>query len=191
MLEVRVRAHRRAQLVHRRAHPVTDRQLLTYPTRDFSRTDRDRIEQLIEEVRTGKRAGYTMTSIFSFDIDDPKSMDRTYDRLGPRVMFAIAETNRRAEDLNLAPITGSSAIGPRNGIALWRDDKGVVYADDVRLHFDIDDSDALFLAREKNQFVILKVDGRTRSFAFLEGPNWDVKIEGEGANRTFEPRPEL
>jgi hypothetical protein len=56
---------------------------------------------------------------------------------------------------------------------------------------DIDDEDALRIAREHNQFVILKVDGRTRSFVFLEAPNYDVVIRGQGHDRTFEPRPEL
>jgi hypothetical protein len=155
-------------------------------TRDLSRTDQQRISHLIGEVHRGERAGYTYTGNFKFDIDDPRSMAHTYDKLGPHVMFAIAETNRPMEDFYIS----NSTISKLTGVAMWRDDKGRVYVDDVRLHVDIDDEEALRIARQYDQFIILKVDGRTRSFAFLEGPGYDVKIGGQGHERTFEPRPE-
>lgn len=178
-LEVRVSPHQR-RLPARRAP-----QTWGY-ARDLSKTDRTRIARLIGEVHRGERAGYTYTGGHKFDIDDPRSMNRTYDKLGHDAMFAIASTNRRMEDFSY----GDAVIGADTGVALWRDSNGVVYVDDVRLYFGIDDGEALRIAREQDQFVILKVDGRTRSFAFLEGPRYDVTIRGEGKDRTFEPRPE-
>jgi hypothetical protein len=184
MLQVRVRAHRRAQRCEAKPYPpswTAERYV-----RDLSTKDKNRLQALIREVEGGRRSGFTYTGRLKYDIDDKAAMEHVYDKLGPRVMFAIARTNRRAEDLDLDDAT----IGKASGIALWRDSNGVVYADDVRHHFDISDETALEIARRQGQFIILKVDGRTRSFAFLEGPCFTVKIDGQGADRTFEPRPE-
>jgi hypothetical protein len=137
---------------------------------------------LLSEVENGKRAGYTFTGLFRFDIDNQAEMDRVYDKLGHRAMFAIATTNRPASEFYM----DHAVIGQVSGIALWRDDRGIVYADDVTLHLDIDDEEALRIARAQEQAVILKVDGRTRSFAFMEAPGWDVIIREEGKKRTFE-----
>jgi hypothetical protein len=172
------------------------RQPRPYPTswtvsrfgRGMSKTEREKFVRILGEIRSGKRAGYTFTGLFKFDIDDRRSMEHVYDKLGPRTMFAIAETNRPASEFDAAQ---DADIGRVHGIGLWRSFDGTVFADDVRLFFDIDDEEALRLARERNQFNILKVDGRTRMWAFLEAPRYDVEIRGEGAKRTFEPRPEL
>ncbi len=155
-------------LVHRyrqrRSTPISESRLKAWPVRDLSRTDHEKIGVLIDEIRGGERSGYTYTSIFRFDIDDPKTLHRTYDRLGDRVMYVIAKTNRRLDDLRLSDVV----LGPRYGLGFWRSDDGTVYADDIKLFFDIGDEAALAQARENRQYSILKVDGRSRSFEFLE-----------------------
>jgi len=149
--------------------------------------DRDNIRRLQQQVRDGQRAGYTYTSHFQYDIDNQAQMEHTYDALGHRVMFVIASTNRPAKHFD----PSESVVGPSRGVSLWRDANGVVYMDDIQLYFDIDDETALRIAREKDQFMIHKVDGRTRSHAFLEAPGYDVEIRGEGTDRTFSPKTEV
>lgn len=192
MLSVHVRPHARRHLQRRLpAHP-SKRVSPKARTREQAYTrSRPSLEKIINDVRQGRRAGYTYTGGWFFDIDDPKSMDAVYDRLGEHAFWVIGRTTRTLAEFERS---GKQAdIGYNFGVSTWKDASGTIYLDDIAIFDDrdgFDDERALVNARDYNQFVILKVDGRTRSFAFLEGPGYDVAIHGQGAERTFEPRPE-
>jgi len=97
-------------------------------------------------------------------------MKRIYDKLLGRTMYVVATTNRKLDDLREA----RWHIGPSEGIGLWRDETGTVYADDiVLLLFEpgVEGRNfALKHAEKYGQRYVLKVDGRARSFEFLEAP---------------------
>ena len=181
MREVFVRAHNR-----RHTQPVSDRALQVAPWHELSANDKMRIENAIIEIRSGKRSGYTYTSFFKFDVDDPKTMGRTYDKLGPRVMYVIASTNREYEQLDLDDVV----IGPTRGLGFWRSDDGALYADDIRLWFNIDEVQAMEIAREARQQSFLKVDGRTRSYSFVDVRTPEGFLDMREQNRRYFERVE-
>lgn len=127
---------------------------------------RTTIREKAEEVRVGKRGGYTYTKMFHFDVDDKASMERVYDILGNHIMYVIATTNRPLEH-SLPPGTPKTA----HGIGLWRygdfGPKPQVWADEVDLYFDIPEREALRLGALYKQKSILKVHGGHRHSNFL------------------------
>ena len=125
----------------------------------------------INDVVEGRRGGYTWTRGWKFDVNDQKSMDRTYEKLGYRTMYVVAMTNRTLAEFTLNLMARiSPRIAENEGIGLWRDEKGDVYVDDIYLFFGpkVSINWALAYARSKGQRSILKIDGRTRSYEFLD-----------------------
>ena len=147
-----------------RRNPASQRRPWSY-SRDLSRTDRERIDRILDDIMMSHKTGYTYTGGFRFDVNDPKSMARFYEKLGgDRQAFVIATTNRRLVDFDII----DAVIGFDTGIGFWVDDDSVVYADDVRLFFDISNDEALRLGREYGQRYILKLDGKTRTHEFIK-----------------------
>ena len=142
------------------------------------------LASLIESVTDGRRSGYTYTGGWKFDIDDPADMERIYDKLGTRVLYAIATTN-----LPLAERVRRPEFGETEGVSLWRRSDGTVFMDDIFLLFGPKVSEEFVLSRAKsyNQQVILKVDGLSQTWEFVNVPGWDVKVHEVGGVRTFEP----
>lgn len=169
---------------YRRAQQVTERQLREHYARDLSAHDKDRVRRLIDEVRDGRRAGYTYTGMFRFDVDRKPEMEHLYDRIGGRVVYAIGENQRPAALYD----PDEDVISKTAGVAIWRDADGTVYADDVALHFDIPEDEALRIAKHYKQFSILKVDGKARTWSFINVPGCVVEIVGEGKDRSFDAR---
>ncbi len=125
-------------------------------------------------VAAGLRDGYTWTSRWKFDVDDAMSMRAVYNKLGDRTMYVVATTNRTLSEFDqdftekgIAP-----KIDADQGIGLWRRGDGTVMVDDIVLFFgpSADESWALSFARRHGQESILAIDGRMRTFKFLEVP---------------------
>ena len=149
MKKVRVRSYtRRTPYVQRR--------------RRFS----ENLGAIIDEVKSGQRSGYTWTSGWRFDVNDPVAMEHIYDKLMGRKMYVVAVTNRKLEDLWAIPHWRISSV---EGIGLWRDDDGTIYADDVVLFFGpkVSAEWANSYAKRHGQRFLLEVDGRNRTFAFV------------------------
>ncbi len=133
---------------------------------------RTSIRARAEEVRAGKRGGYTYTKMFHFDVDDAASMERVYDILGDHVMYVIGTTNRPLSEQGTLP---SATPRTAHGIGLWRAEVQArpwseprVWADEVDLYFDIPEREAIRLAKLYNQRSILKVHGGHRHSNFLD-----------------------
>jgi len=129
----------------------------------------------INDVVAGRRSGYTFTGNWRFDVNDPVTMKRVYDQLGPRQMFVIASTNRTLEEYTVELMMRNlkrpgaeirAAIGD-DGIGIWRADDGTIYVDEVHVWVGLSRSEAIVIGRNKHQKYILRVDGRTRSFEFI------------------------
>src|SRR3990167_369476 len=158
MDDVRVRSHVRRHVL-----------------RGMSRARRSTVRRgtlwaIIDDVVAGRRSGYTWTRDWRFDVNEPASMERTYDKLLGITMYVVAITNRKLDDLWETRWHISSS----EGVGLWRDETGMVYADDiVLLLFEpgVEGRNfALKHAKRHGQRYVLKVDGRARSFEFLEVP---------------------
>jgi hypothetical protein len=120
----------------------------------------------ISSVVQKQRSGFTWTRDFKFDVDDPTSMASVYDRLGEDSLYVVARTHYRLEE---RPMLYRAIAKRTEGVGLWRDDMGQIWADDVVLFFAPKASRAWALNRAKawNQLYILEVSGKTRSFEFL------------------------
>ena len=129
---------------------------------------------IIDDVVAGRRSGYTWTRNFKFDIADAASMGRVYDRLGDRTMYVVGTTNRPLEEWVFAIEAGDKVpmpISSSQGVGVWRDpDTEQVYVDNIVLFFGpkVSENWALNYAMNRRQQSILKVDGPSRSFEFLE-----------------------
>lgn len=131
------------------------------------------LHAVIESVKTGRRTGFTYTGRWKFDIADPGSMERVYDALGDRTMYVVGVTNRTLEEWEFMREAGdpSPPITANEGVGVWRDpDTDRIFVDDIVLFFGPKVSEfwALNFAKNKRQKFVLKVDGPTRSFEFLE-----------------------
>ena len=150
------------------------------------------LSSAIDEVVTGRRAGYTWTRDFKFDIDDPVMMKEVYKNLHGQTLYAVAVTNRTLAERGASP-EGPLGFSPRisrsEGISLWRRADGTVFMDNIVLFFGpaVSEYFALNWAKRYNQQVILKVDGLTKTWEFLDVPGWKVAVKGKGAERVFEP----
>ncbi len=157
-MQVKVRPYVRRHIVHAPRLPSTAGSL----------------GAIIDDVIAGRRAGYTWTIRWKFDIDDSVSMEKVYNQLGDRTMYVVATTHRTLEEWE-GPEQFSVRIGGNEGVGLWRDPHtGEIYIDNVILFFGpkVSEQWALNYAASHGQQSILKVDGSTRSFDFLGVPKW-------------------
>jgi hypothetical protein len=119
------------------------------------------------KVLEGKLGGYTYTGQWKFNLSDKKSMDALYKKLGDRIMYVIATTNRiitSPDDLEV-----NYFIGPNWGVGLWRDpETGKVFADEIMVHLSIGDIRARDIGKAYKQKSILKIDGFKRTYEFLD-----------------------
>ena len=128
------------------------------------------MESVLDDVKAGLRNGYTWTLKWKFDLDDPADMELVYKSLGDRAMYVVATTHRTLKEWE-GPKDFSVLIGANEGVGMWRDpDTGRVYVDNVVLFFGpkVSESWALGYAKRHGQKSIVKIDGPTRSYKFLD-----------------------
>lgn len=178
--EVRVRDHTRRYPAHR-ARPESARGRGQREARErfsFPQT----FDEVVDSVVSGRRSGYTWTENWKFDVGDLASMSEVYSRLGGRTIYVIASTNRTLEDYQneillrdiRRPGSMVRATLGNQGVGVWRDDDGTIYVDEIYVyeegpgHWEVaSKDDAIRKGREHNQKSILRVDGATRSFEFI------------------------
>jgi len=124
------------------------------------------LNAVVQQVSSGMRGGYTWTRDFKFDVDDPSTMEAVYKELGDDTLYVVARTNYR---LSSRPPLSQAAIGRNEGVGLWRDDQGEIWADDIVLYRSPKQSWewALNRARAWNQKFILVINGATKTHEFV------------------------